>query len=260
MGGSYLIHKALFKMKPIRKKHRNKYYHSETTPNYDLTIYKNHPEVTRINLPLGKQAYNKDKLAFTYPFLTLEQCNSTIEQAEITGFQQIKSGKKSVSKSKNSKNNSQFYARYNFRVTMTSEALAKEWFDKIKHVLPQQWSEDTVNGRKSYELVGLNEFFRVYRYDPGHYFQPHQDGDFKRPNGEKSFITMIVYLNDGFEGGETSFFDFEEKQRTPVVPECGKCLLFQHNIVHEGSLMCRGRKYAVRTDVMYKPRGGGLLK
>ena len=46
-----------------------------------------------------------------------------------------------------------------------------------------------------------------------------------------------------------------------VVPRAGRVLVFQHDILHEGSLLrclsptldpCRsGTKYAMRTDVMY---------
>jgi len=56
------------------------------------------------------------------------------------------------------------------------------------------------------EAVGLNERFRLYRYDPGEYFAPHADGFFQRANGDRSRLTLIYYLNDGFVGGETRFF------------------------------------------------------
>ena len=38
----------------------------------------------------------------------------------------------------------------------------------------------------------------------------------------------------------------------PVVPRAGRVLVFQHNILHEGSTLISGTKYAMRTDVMYK--------
>lgn len=33
----------------------------------------------------------------------------------------------------------------------------------------------------------------------------------------------------------------------------GSVLVFQHNIFHEGSVLVKGRKYAMRTDVMFTP-------
>merc|ERR1712170_135607 len=70
-------------------------------------------------------------------------------------------------------------------------------------------------------------------------------------NGERSFITFIVYLNEGFEGGATTFYNVGIKDPVPCVPETGKALIFQHDILHEGSKLLKGQKYAFRTDVMY---------
>jgi hypothetical protein len=58
----------------------------------------------------------------------------------------------------------------------------------------------------------------------------------------------MVYLNDGFVGGETVFF---KPERICVRPETGLALVFYHPQLHEGSLIERGTKYVLRTDVMY---------
>merc|ERR1712170_143393 len=70
-------------------------------------------------------------------------------------------------------------------------------------------------------------------------------------NGERSFITFIVFLNEGFEGGATTFYNAGIKDPVPCIPETGKALIFQHDILHEGSELLKGQKYAFRTDVMY---------
>ena len=70
-------------------------------------------------------------------------------------------------------------------------------------------------------------------------------------------MTFMIYLNDGMTGGETRFFmDMERalKQRPylSVRPEEGLALVFLHSIWHEGAVVQSGRKYVLRTDVMYK--------
>ena len=35
------------------------------------------------------------------------------------------------------------------------------------------------------------------------------------------------------------------------IPETGKALIFQHDILHEGNRLLSGTKYAFRMDVMY---------
>jgi hypothetical protein len=113
--------------------------------------------------------------------------------------------------------------------------------------------------------VGLNERMRILRYDPGTYFSPHYDGSYRRsyeagPDrvGEVSCVTAQFYLNEGFKGGATRFLDgWNESQFYDVIPKVGSVLLFQHDLNHEGSLLVEGRKYALRTDVMYTARGPG---
>jgi prolyl 4-hydroxylase len=96
--------------------------------------------------------------------------------------------------------------------------------------------------------VGANERFRCYRYDVGQRFAPHFDGAFVRNDREASLLTLMVYLNDGFSGGATTFHDFDKV----VVPRTGMALLFQHRVLHEGCVVTAGVKYALRSDVMYR--------
>lgn len=118
---------------------------------------------------------------------------------------------------------------------------------------------------QSLHAVGLNERMRILRYDPGTYFSPHHDGSYRRSReagpdrvGEVSCITAQFYLNEGFQGGTTRFLnDWNESEFYDVVPKIGSLLLFQHDLYHEGALLIEGRKYALRTDVMYTTKGPG---
>jgi hypothetical protein len=66
--------------------------------------------------------------------------------------------------------------------------------------------------------------------------------------------TIQLYLNEGYEGGETTFVSFESPSKNvSCKPRTGMVLVFEHRISHEGSKLKKGRKYAVRTDVMYRP-------
>ena len=48
------------------------------------------------------------------------------------------------------------------------------------------------------------------KYHPGDFFRIHKDGSFVRENGEKSLITMLFYLNEGYKGGKTTFYKQEK--------------------------------------------------
>lgn len=133
--------------------------------------------------------------------------------------------------------------RNNHRVILDDAPLATGLFERVRGRVPA-----TLHGMR---VVGANERLRCYRYDPGQRFAPHFDGAFARSRDEYSLLTFMVYLNDDFEGGET---DFPELGET-VVPRAGDALLFQHRVLHEGCAVTRGRKYVVRSDILYQRTG-----
>lgn len=131
--------------------------------------------------------------------------------------------------------------RNNDRVIFDDQTLADTILARIRDRVPE-----TIHGMV---LVGANERFRCYRYKPGMRFAPHSDGSFCRNASERSYYSCLVYLNEDFEGGATTFLTDPE---VAVQPIQGMALLFQHPIVHEGSVVISGVKYVCRTDLMYR--------
>ena len=52
-------------------------------------------------------------------------------------------------------------------------------------------------------LHGANPRLRVYRYGPGERHGVHWDTVVELEGGVRSLVTLVFYLNDGFEGGDT---------------------------------------------------------
>lgn len=177
---------------------------------------------------------NGRKLFVISEFLTPAECDAFIERSEQLGYADAPINtsfgpllRKDV--------------RDNQRLLLDDPDLARGWWERAQGLLVEEWF--------GWRSVGLNERFRFYRYDPGQRFAPHTDGYFRRDNGEQSQFTFLVYLNDGFDGGATAFH--ESRASLPVTPERGKALVFYHKQFHEGMPVLRGRKYVLRTDVMY---------
>lgn len=115
---------------------------------------------------------------------------------------------------------------------------------------PLLWTVDDVDSAgECAQLVGLNERFRYYRYRPGQKFAPHMDHWHKLDDQTLTLLTVLVYFNGDFQGGETRFL--EQIEQT-VVPVAGRAAIFQHKIRHEGCPVVSGTKYALRTDVIYR--------
>ena len=131
--------------------------------------------------------------------------------------------------------------RRNSRAAVEDASLAAALWGRLKRHVPER-----VDGRA---VVGLNERLRFYRYDEGQGFGAHTDGYYLRANGERSRLTLMVYLNENFTGGQTFFLQSERL----VTPQAGLLLLFSHHLWHAGRPVLQGRKYVLRTDVMYEP-------
>lgn len=77
---------------------------------------------------------------------------------------------------------------------------------------------------------------------------------------QSSLFTFLIYLNDEFEGGETTFFIPSVREGVmnayPVKPLMGSVAVFPHGeaqgaLLHEGTGVTKGAKYIIRTDVEY---------
>jgi hypothetical protein len=96
------------------------------------------------------------------------------------------------------------------------------------------------------DRVGLTHALRVYRYQVGQHFGLHRDQSYAE-DGHISQLTLLLYLNEDFEGGQT---DFPELKQT-ITPQTGHVLLFQHMLLHSGAHVTAGAKYLLRADVLY---------
>jgi predicted 2-oxoglutarate/Fe(II)-dependent dioxygenase YbiX len=102
------------------------------------------------------------------------------------------------------------------------------------------------------DLVGINPMLRFMKYNKGNYFRPHFDIQYVDSCGNISLITIQIYLNDDFTGGETEFFDENGEIIYKHVPKLGDIILFDQQIEHQGNEVTSGEKYSMRTDIMYK--------
>ncbi|KAF1070818.1 2OG-Fe(II) oxygenase [Variovorax sp.] len=162
-------------------------------------------------------------------FLSVDECAALIALAEREGF--AAAGVRTADGPK---------AMPAIRNNERAMLAAPEWvaliWQRLRQVeLPQLEGESA---------LALPRELRFYKYLPGQRFKMHKDGPW-REDGRTSRLTLLVYLNDGFTGGDTDFRDFRVK------PEAGAALLFVHDTWHEGAAIEAGTKYVLRSDVMY---------
>jgi hypothetical protein len=181
--------------------------------------------------------YITDQIFTVSEFFTPEECNAYIDLAESIGFDDAPINTAFGPQIRKD-------VRNNTRVMLDDQAHADDLWSRIPDYIPHSLGDWTA--------CGANGRLRFYRYDVGQQFDWHYDGYFERDNGERSQLTFMVYLNDGFQGGDTTF------EGVNIVPQAGLALFFIHRIRHKGQPIVNGRKYVLRTDVMYRRRDDSI--
>lgn len=178
------------------------------------------------------------------PIFLREECEALIAASEKHGF-----GPTNYPKT----------YRGNLRLITTDASLSRVVFERIRNLLPPKVEE----GGSEWELVGLNECWRLAKYYPGDVFGAHVDARFERSKQERSMFTVNIYMNGGFEGGSTRFYGAypdDHSRRPPViasvVPQPGLGLIFRQppgqRLLHDGEKVGSGNKYLFRSDAMYR--------
>jgi len=188
---------------------------------------------------IEKHRLSADRELFTLSnVLTPFECAHLIERAEAHGFSEapITIGVNKYMMAPDIRNNR--------RVMQDDPVLAERLWPRVSAYLPPELA--------SYRAVGLNERFRYYRYEPGQQFDWHRDGAFVRSDDEQSLLTLLFYLSDDCVGGTTDFMFVGDDDELRVSPQRGMALVFSHPLYHRGAPVIDGKKYVLRTDVMYR--------
>lgn len=144
--------------------------------------------------------------------------------------------------------------RNNDRIVLDDQELGRSLFERLKQCLPPRLVDSAGQG---WRLVGLNERFRCCRYQTGQWFHIHRDGVYQRSEQVRSCLTFMIYLNgaEEFQGGDTRFFESKDSESpllSRVAPEQGSLIVFNHDLWHDGETVTKGRKYILRSDILYE--------
>lgn len=161
--------------------------------------------------------------------LDVESCDNCIASAE---------GEKLFPCSIIDNEENNFLSRSNYRLFLNSFELADLIWNNIATLVPQN--------HMNYTAHRLNQEFRFYKYLPTQEFKKHQDVPTIIDKHERSFFSLLIYLNDNFLGGETIF------NKLAIKPIKGTALIFPHTFYHSGNIVKEGLKYVLRSDIIYK--------
>lgn len=98
-----------------------------------------------------------------------------------------------------------------------------------------------------------NNVLMAGHYEVGDSFSLHTDTGlyYDMERKEKSRWTLLIYLNDDFEGGETVFYHTDIWAETHRIrPRKGMALLFDIDLWHSGQPLLRGQKYWIGCEII----------
>ncbi|KAJ3130245.1 hypothetical protein HK098_004292 [Nowakowskiella sp. JEL0407] len=179
-------------------------------------------------------------------FLSKEECRFYISEAERLSFEGI----------------DWEYAK-DYRDCVRVLASSDEFADILwRRIISHLTREDFENVRPygfgatkgTWAPAGVNPMIRFSKYNKGGHFQRHRDGGFVIHDDLRSIFTVLIFLNDDFMGGETTFYS-DVQGDSPCLkfnPAAGTAVIFNHDCRHAGEIVEGGVKYILRTDIMFQ--------
>lgn len=221
-----------------------------------------------------------DRIVSKTNVFTQSECSDLIIKAEARGF------KPSAPSGGGHGQHPNTGARTSQFLVTEDDMLAKKLWTLMNDIVPKDLHSikpvpymNSFTKGDEWTPIGVNPHIRYYKYDKGQYVLKHDDyrmSRYRYSEGENkwyqqmSFLTILVYLNEEFSGGNTAFWT---KYATPdapsshcrylrevefesadliIPPQTGKVLLQDHVVQHEGEEVTKGTKYIIRTDVLHE--------
>jgi prolyl 4-hydroxylase len=108
--------------------------------------------------------------------------------------------------------------------------------------------------------VENTESLQIVKYLPGGYYKEHHDSCCDKDeycekfieNSGQRILTILIYLNDDYEGAYTTFYSsYDNKNGFVLEPKKGMVCLMDQDIGHCVPELIFGTKYIIRTELMY---------
>lgn len=106
--------------------------------------------------------------------------------------------------------------------------------------------------RQGAELAGLKPLFRCTEYRCGEGTRQHCDPERETHEGQRSQLSVVVFLNEGYRGGAIEFPELGER----IEPRRGRVCVFPHGLSHVDLTVESGRKFVLETEVFYDSAWG----
>lgn len=122
-------------------------------------------------------------------------------------------------------------------------SISTMFYDKLIQIIKED------RGRP---FIGANDVIMMGEYKKDDIFGLHTDTGlyYNRKENKKSCWTLLIYLNDDFIGGTTSFYNDQFELTTTIIPKKGTALLFDIDLWHKGDQLYEGYKKWIGCEII----------
>eukprot|EP01139_Manchomonas_bermudensis_P023884 Amastigsp_a841700_941.p1 type:complete len:267 gc:universal Amastigsp_a841700_941:975-175(-) len=156
-------------------------------------------------------------------------------------------------------------AKVGRRTIFKDAVVAAQLWHRVRPFVPSRVVTVSKGLKQVWEAIGLSDRLKFVQYQAGQDFPAHVDGAKVEADDVRSQISVLFYL-DSTDGGQLQFLQAPNSDLgmgaaskaeptfiTEITPERGMCMWFSHKpYLHQSAPVIKGRKFCIRTDVMFR--------
>lgn len=132
---------------------------------------------------------------------------------------------------------------------LVEPTISERIYNKILPFLPEIYTDFK---DKHWEFVRISKTVMFANVEPGKHFGLHTDTgcEFDLRDNTCSKYTVLVYLNDDFMGGSTTFYSDDFDKLFAITPRVGRILCFDIDMFHKGEVVSGGSKVWIGSELV----------
>jgi hypothetical protein len=129
------------------------------------------------------------------------------------------------------------------------QELSNLFYSRISSHLPNNYID---RNSTMWKYLEASKFIFYSKLKQDESFMIHTDTGsvYDKINNKYSKYTVLTYLNDSFEGGQTKFYDKMFKNLVTITPKRNRTLIFDIDLFHSGEQVLSGNKYWIGTELI----------
>lgn len=122
-------------------------------------------------------------------------------------------------------------------------------YTKLQPYLPKQYKD---HKQYCWEFVGPIQTIMYAQVETNQSFGIHTDTGYEYDSIKHHYskYTVLIYLNDSYEGGTTTFYSNQFQKITQIQPKKGRLLCFDIDLFHSGDPVIHGTKQWIGTELI----------